>query len=74
MAINFLIQGVNVAQNKGVYTLADANLLHQSIKLINQVMVKSFGSQAELSPKSSPQSPPSAQHDDDDDVDDKVKA
>lgn len=44
-AVNILIQGVNHAQSKGIYTLADANLLHQSIALVNKVMVQSFGSQ-----------------------------
>jgi len=44
-AINVLVQGVNHAQSKGIYTLADANLLHQSISLVNKVMVQSFGPQ-----------------------------
>jgi hypothetical protein len=46
-AINFLVQGVNLAQSKGIYSLADANLLHQSIALVNKVMVQSFGPKQE---------------------------
>jgi len=77
-AINVLIQGINIAQTKGVYTLADANLLHQSIQLVNQVMVKSFGAQA--TPAAQESKAPGKdegeleKHDDndDEDVEDKV--
>jgi hypothetical protein len=66
-AINVLIQGVNIAQSKGIYTLADANLLHQSIQLINQVMVKSFGAQTQAPAKQD-------DNDDDEDIEDKLQA
>ena len=32
-ALSVLIQGVNVAQRKGAYTLDDAAVIHQAVKL-----------------------------------------